>query len=93
MRTQKAIANIKMAMIYQISVLFMSFVDRKLFLEILGIEYLGVHGLFNNMISMLALAELGVGTAIIYNLYKPLADQDEGKVVALMKFIGRCTFI
>lgn len=92
MRTQKAITNIKMAMIYQISVLFMSFVDRKLFLEILGIEYLGVHGLFNNMISMLALAELGVGTAIIYNLYKPLAEQDEGKVAALMKFYRKMYF-
>lgn len=92
MRTQKAITNIKMAMIYQISVLFMSFVDRKLFLEILGVEYLGVHGLFGNMISMLALAELGVGTAIIYNLYKPLADQDEEKVTALMKFYKKMYF-
>ncbi|MGL4362370.1 MAG: O-antigen ligase family protein [Cellulosilyticaceae bacterium] len=92
MRTEKAVTNLKMAMVYQACVLFMSFVDRKLFLEILGIEYLGVHGLFGNMISMLALAELGVGTAIIYNLYKPLAEQNEAKVSALMSLYRKMYF-
>lgn len=85
MRTQKAMKNMKIAMLYQVSVLLFNFIDRKLFVHILGVEYLGIHGLFTNMISMLALAELGVGTAIIYNLYAPLARGDEEEVALLMK--------
>lgn len=85
MRTQKAMKNMKIAMLYQMSVLLFNFIDRKLFVHILGVEYLGIHGLFTNMISMLALAELGVGTAIIYNLYAPLARGDEEEVALLMK--------
>lgn len=85
MRVENAIRNIKVAMVYQIINLLLNFIDRKLFVQILGVEYLGVHGLFTNMMSMLALAELGVGTAIIYNLYEPLARGDEEQVTALMK--------
>lgn len=85
MRIEKAVKNMKVAMIFQLTSLLLNFIDRKIFIQILGIEYLGVHGLFTNIISMLALAELGVGTAIIYNLYEPLAKGDEKTVAVLMK--------
>lgn len=86
MRVEKTIKNIKIAMLYQLTILLFTFIDKKVFLSILGIEHAGLHGLFTNMIAMLSLAELGVGIAIIYNLYKPLERQDKEEVSALMKF-------
>ena len=64
----------------------LSFVTRTVLIKTLGIEYAGINGLISSIISMLSLTELGIGTAIIYNLYQPLAVQDEEKVRILMKF-------
>ena len=86
MRVEKTIKNIKVAMIYQITILLFTFIDKKIFLTTLGIEHAGLHGLFTNMISMLSLAELGVGIAIIYNLYKPLEEEKQEEISALMRF-------
>lgn len=85
MRVEKTIKNIKIAILYQFTILLIGFIDRKLFLSVLGVNFLGLHGLFGNIITMLSLAELGVGTAIIYNLYKPLEDQNQEEVAALMQ--------
>ena len=57
---------------------------RQVFVRCLSQDYLGVNGLFTNILSMLSLAELGIGTAIVYALYKPLADKDEEKLASLM---------
>ncbi|MGL5675488.1 MAG: O-antigen ligase family protein [Cellulosilyticaceae bacterium] len=92
MRTERAMTNIKMAVIYQLTILFVNFVDRKLFLEILGVDYLGIHSLFINVINMISLVELGIGTAIIYHLYKPLQEQDEKKITGLMRFYRHLYF-
>jgi O-antigen/teichoic acid export membrane protein len=55
------------------------------FVQCLAADYLGVNGLFTNILAMLSLAELGVGGAIVYALYKPLAENDEEKITSLMK--------
>lgn len=65
-------------------------VCRMVFTRTLSAEYLGVSGLFTNILSMLSLAELGIGSAIIYALYKPLAVDDKEKVASLVKFYGQC---
>ena len=62
------------------------FVSRIIFVKVLSDVYLGVNGLLSNVLGILALAELGIGTAINYSLYKPLADNDEEKCKSLMKF-------
>lgn len=64
----------------------MGFVCRVIFVRTLATDYLGVSGLFTNILSMLSLAELGIGSAITYALYKPLADNDENKITAIMQF-------
>ena len=64
------------------------FVCRMVFVRCLTADYLGINGLFSNVLSMLSLAELGVGSAIGYALYKPLATHDEEKIASLMKFYG-----
>ena len=50
--------------------ILIGFISQGVFIKILGSEYLGLNGLFTNIISMLSIAELGFGTAIIFNLYK-----------------------
>ena len=85
-RTEKSIKNVAYALVGQILILLAGFVNRKIFVTILSAEYLGVHGLLTNVLSMLSLAEMGIGTAILYCLYKPIADNDIEKIKSLMQF-------
>ena len=66
----------------------LGFVCRMVFVRCLSADYLGVNGLFTNLLSMLSLAELGIGSAVVYALYKPLAENDEEKIAALVKLYG-----
>ena len=68
-------------------------VCRMVFVRCLSTEYLGVNGLFSNILSVLSLAELGVGGAIGYALYRPLAEHDTKKVAALMQFYKKAYMI
>ena len=72
---------------YGINIL-LSFICRMVFVRCLAQEYLGVSGLFSNILSMLSLTELGIGTAIVYAMYKPIAEDDHEKLASLMKFYG-----
>ena len=65
------------------------FACRIAFVRTLATDYLGVSGLFTNILSVLSLAELGIGSAIGYALYKPLAENDEEKIASLMQFYGK----
>lgn len=85
MRTKNSIKNIYMSILTQIIITLLGFVSRNIFLSSLGIEYLGINGLLTNVLSMLSLVEGGIGTSIIYNLYKPLAEEDEPKIIALVQ--------
>lgn len=74
---------------YTISTLFsgvMGFVSRTLFINLLGMSYLGINSFFYNLLSMLSLAELGIGAAIGFSLYKPIAESDKEKIKTLMLF-------
>ena len=66
----------------------LGFVCRMVFVQCLSADYLGVNGLFTNILSMLSLAELGIGSAVVYALYKPLAQNDEEKIASLVKLYG-----
>ena len=85
MRTENSIRNISISIFTQIIMTILGFVSRKVFLENLGITYLGVNGLLTNVLSLLGLLEAGIGSSIVYNLYKPLAERDEDKIIALMQ--------
>ena len=65
-------------------------VCRMAFTRVFSADYLGINGLFGNVLSMLSLAELGIGSAIVYALYAPLAKNDNGKIATLVKFYGKC---
>lgn len=85
MRTKNVIKNFKYGVFCQILNLFIQFVSRTIFIKFLGTEYLGVNGLFTNILTILSLADLGIGNVLIFSMYKPLAENDEKKVNLLLK--------
>lgn len=85
MRVKSSIKNITTGLVGQMLMLFTNFISRTVFINILGSTYLGVSGLFGNILSLLSLAELGVGQAITFSLYKPIAENDKEKISALME--------
>ena len=83
-RTQNTIRNVKTGAIVQMVNKVMAFVVQTVFIMMLNTEYLGVNGLFTNILTVLSFAELGIGTAIIFSMYKPVAEQDKEKIKSLM---------
>ncbi|MCZ2492142.1 lipopolysaccharide biosynthesis protein [Dellaglioa carnosa] len=73
----------------QILNILLKFVVQTVFIRQLGAEYLGINGLFVNILSILSFAELGIGTAITFSLYKPLAEGDEKAISAVMNFFKK----
>ena len=86
MRTKNTINNILMNFLNNIVLNILRFVSRIIFVKVISEIYLGVNGLLSNVLGLLALSELGIGTAIGFSLYKPLAEKDEKKISSLMKF-------
>jgi len=84
MRVKSSLLNITVGIGNQLIITLLSFVSRTVFINSLGIEYLGINTLFTSILAMLSLAEAGIGSSIIYNLYKPVATNDRPKIVALM---------
>lgn len=84
-RTKNTIRNVKTGAIVQIINKLMAFVVRTVFIKMLNSEYLGVNGLFTNVLTILSFAELGIGTAIIFNMYKPVAEHNIEKIKSLMQ--------
>lgn len=85
-RTNKSIKNASYSFIIQILLIIINFISRTIFIKILGSDYLGINGLYTNILTVLSLAELGFGNAIIYSMYKPLAESDNKKIAALLNF-------
>lgn len=86
MRTNNSIINSIVTLMSNILSFVIAFVAQAIFIRILGTEYLGLNGLFTNLLSMLSIFELGIGNAIVFNLYKPIAENDENKINSLMRF-------
>lgn len=83
-RTKNTVRNIIFGWIYRILTIILPFFTRTAILYVLGTEYLGLGSLFSSLLSFLALAEAGFGTAMIYSMYKPISDNDESKICALL---------
>ena len=65
--------------------IFLGFITRKIFVDNIGVEYLGLNGLLQNILGIVTLLEGGFGTSVVYNLYKPLAEKNEEKILALLQ--------
>ena len=85
-RTNNSIKNSSSSVISYLILTALSFISQTFFIRTLGKELLGLNGLFANILSMLSLFELGVGSAIIFNLYEPIAKNDIDEINSLMSF-------
>lgn len=88
-RTTNSLRNAGTAMAGQLLSSLLRFVCRTVFLNTLGKEYLGISGLYANVLTILSISELGISTAITYSLYEPLARQDRQTVISIMTFFRR----
>ena len=85
-RTKNSARNLTMSFIQKVVHILLTFFGRQIFLQILSVEYLGINGLFSNILMMLSLADMGLVTAMSFSFYKPLAEKDEDKLAALIRF-------
>lgn len=87
-RTKKTFLNARINLIFYFLTLILSFFSRKIFLTILGADFVGLTGTLQNLLSFLNIAELGIGTAIGYVLYKPLFEHDQHKINEIISIFG-----
>lgn len=88
-RTSNTIRNSTVGVISHIIVALLSFINRTVFIKVLGVEYLGISGLFSNILTMLALSDLGIYTVMLYSLYGPIAKKDEGQIAAYIRYFQK----
>ncbi len=88
-RTKKTSRNVVYATISQFIKIILVFISRKIFINQLGASFLGVNGLFTNILSILSLADLGMSTTMMYCLYKPLANNNQTKITAYMNYFQK----
>ena len=92
-RVHRSVMNIKVGILFYVLSLFLAFFSRKIFLDCLGAEFIGLTGMLMNIMSFLSVAELGIGTSIVYFLYKPLQEDNHDKineVMSMLAYLYRC---
>ena len=89
-RVENAKRNIIFAVLSRMVGVLFPFAIRTVMLYILGTEYLGLDSLFASVLNFLSLAELGVGSALVYSMYKPIADHDTDQICALYMCVCVC---
>ncbi len=87
-RVKKSLQNMKVNLVAYFVTIVVSFFTRKIFLDQLGDEFIGLTTAINSLLAFLNLAELGVGASIAYFLYKPLYDDDKGKINEIISIMG-----
>lgn len=85
-RSAKAIKNSFFGFVNQFIKLLFTFVSRTIFIKILGEQYLGVNGLYSNILTVLSLADMGLGNVMLFSLYKPILENDKSSIVVLLKY-------
>lgn len=92
-RTHRSVMNIEVGMLFYILTIILTFFSRRVFLECLGTEFIGLTGMLMNIMSFLSVAELGIGISISYFLYKPLQEDNHEKineVMSMLAYLYRC---
>lgn len=88
-RTKNSLINIVMSFLNQFTNLILSFISRTIFIKFLGVEFLGINGLFSDVLTLLSMADLGFNTAMVYSFYRPIAENNTKKITALINFYKR----
>lgn len=87
-RISKSIQNAKVALVFYFLNLVLQFFSRKIFLDYLGSEVLGLNTTAQNLLGFLNIAELGIGSAVAYNLYKPIYEEDKQAINDIVSIQG-----
>ena len=87
-RVGKSLLNARVNLIFYVLALALAFFSRRIFLNLLGADFIGLTGTLQNLLGFLNLAELGVGTAIGYTLYKPLRNHDKKQICEIVSVLG-----
>lgn len=87
-RVQKSLINAKVNLLFYFLSLFFSFYSRKIFLDCLGVDFIGLTGTLGNILGYLNLAELGIGGAVSIFLYKPLLQKDRRSIQEILSLLG-----
>ena len=87
-RVKKSILNAEVNLLFYFLSLFFAFFSRKIFLDCLGAEFIGLTGTLNNILGYLNLAELGIGSCISYFLYKPLQSNNQQEIQEILSVFG-----
>ena len=86
MRTKKTFINMCAKFVNQIVVILLGLISRRVMIDSVGVQYLGINGVLENVFTIISLAESGIGVAMVYSLYKPLAEKNEYVIKGLMQF-------
>ena len=89
-RTKNAVRNFFCGIINRVVTLLLPFLARTIIINSLGAEYLGLGNLFTSILNVLSLAELGVGTAMVYAMYKPIAEENTDEICSLLNLYRFC---
>lgn len=92
-RTEKSAKNMIFGFMYQIVTLVLGFVSRSVFIYSLGTEFLGLNGIFSDVLNLLSMADLGFNVAMSYSFYKPLSENDNEKMASLILFYKKIYMI
>lgn len=85
-RTENAMRNTFFVVLNKMLTLAVTFISRTLFIRYLGSTYLGINGLFTEILSALSFVELGFGTALNFSMYRPVAERNNEKIVKLLDY-------
>ena len=88
-RTKNTVRNISAGLVNQAISIILPFINRTVILWVLGAEFTGLSGLFSSILSVLGIAELGFNTAIVYSLYKPMAEHDEKRICEIVSLFRK----
>lgn len=92
-RTLNVSRNIAWGMVNKVVTSVFPFITRTVMIYTIGLSYVGVSSLFSSVFMVLSLSELGIGTAMVYHMYRPMAEQDDEKICALLFLYRKCYYI
>ena len=92
-RTKNAKRNIAFGIINKIVTLFLPFIIRMVMIREIGAEYLGLSSLFSSILQVLNITEFGFSSAVVYSMYKPIADDDNETLCAILNFYRKIYFV
>ena len=92
-RTKNTVKNTVTGLVFKIIGLVMPFIVRTVMIKKLGMDYLGLNSLFSSILQVLSLTELGFSSAIVFAMYKPIADGHTERICVILKLLRNAYYI